>query len=111
MRHGEGFVACMCRPNSNAQRSNIDMVGMETTNTRAPCPSVRVITQDAKNMMSVRSVRSRTTIDKIIFMRTMVKQTVLFVSHYVHHVKSALDGGSTELSHSIRFVSPLATAK
>ena len=67
------------------------MAGIETTNTRAPCPSVRVITQDAKNMITVRRVRSRTPTDKSVFMRMMLKQTSLFVCNYVHHAK-ALSG-------------------
>lgn len=88
MRHIEGLIACTFRLNINAQNSNIDMAGIEATNTRAPCPSVRVITQDAKNMMSVRSVRSRTPMDKMLFMKKMLKQTALLVCNYVHHAKA-----------------------
>lgn len=73
------LCAVSFRPSINAQSSNIDMAGMETTNTRAPCPSVRVITQDAKNMTSVRRVSSRTPIYTIVFMRRMLNQTSLFV--------------------------------
>jgi hypothetical protein len=56
------------------------MVGIDNTNTRAPCPSVRVITQDAKKMSSVRRVRTRIPTDKSVFMMIrMLKQTSLFV--------------------------------
>ena len=87
MRHVEGLFAFSFRLNINAQNSNIDMAGIETANTRAPCPSVRVITQDAKNTMSVRRVRSRTPTDESVFMGMMLKQTSLFVCNYVHHAK------------------------
>ena len=80
MRHVEWGDAFILRLNINAQNSNIDMAGIENTNTRAPCPSVRVITQDAKKMSSVRRVRTRTPTDKSVFMMIrMLKQTSLFV--------------------------------